>query len=290
VAGEPSAILVWSGTKPRRTVFNIPAGGLIVGRDLFETDDERISRQHARVTPVEGGFRIEDLKSTNGTYVEGHAQLHEPFILTKSPRFFRAARSVFVLTRDVEAADAFIDLPVSLLRMVRARTTQGQLHASAVIEALVVARREGTAYVLEMFSRSVASWVPRGKPLRAEDIWLSQPPSTAPGSMIRPFPTREDRATVQLLDKLEKALGMTLGAEIRPHGRGFVWGDQGDKKGVRRFEVDCTWGPTTGAEPGPAYYIHLYDDKHQFDRDKLRPLDDTVSIVKAWIKEGTLPS
>jgi hypothetical protein len=287
--GEPRAVLVWSGTKPRREVFPIPESGLIVGRDLFETDDERISRQHARVTPVANGFRIEDLKSTNGTYVEGPARLHEPFTVTKAPRFFRAARSVFVLTRDVDAHGAFFDLPPSLLRMVRARSTQGQLHASAVIDGLVEARRSGTVHVLEMFSRSVAAWVPRGKPLRAEDVWLSAPPSTAPGSMIRPFPTREDRATVKLLDRLETELGVSLGAEIRPHGRGFVWGDQGDK-GVRRFEVDCTWGPTTAAEPGPAYYIHLYNEKHQFDRDTLRSLDDTVAIVKAWIREGTLPS
>lgn len=287
--GEPRAVLVWSGTKPRREVFPIPAAGLIVGRDLFETDDERISRQHARVTPVEGGFRIEDLKSTNGTYVEGQAQLHDPFVVTKAPRFFRAARSVFVLTRDVDAESSFIDLPPSLLRMVRARTSQGQLHASAVIEALVVARRAGTVHVLEMFSRSVAAWVPRGKPLRADDIWLSQPPSTAPGSLIRPFPTREDRATVMLLDKLEKVLGVTLGAEVRPHGRGFVWGDQGGK-GPRRFEVDCTWDKTTADESGPAYNVHLFDDKHQFDRDRLRPLDDAVAILKAWITDGKLPS
>ncbi|HUS32210.1 MAG TPA: FHA domain-containing protein [Kofleriaceae bacterium] len=283
---EPHAVLVWSGTKPRREIFPIPPSGLVVGRDLFETDDERISRQHTRITPVPNGYRLEDLKTRHGTFVEGNAPLHEPFVVTKSPRFFRAARSVFILTRDVEAHGVLIDLPPSLLRMVRARSTQGQLHASAVIDSLVEARRSGLEHVLDMFARSVAAWIPRGRSLRADELWLTSPPSAAPGSKIRAFPTREDRATCMLLDKLEKEMGITLGGEMRPHGQGFVWGDQGDK-GKRRFEVDCTWG-NTGASEGPAYNIHLFDGKQELPRSTLRKLDDAVAIVKAWIADGRL--
>lgn len=252
---------------------------------MFETDDEHIGRQHTRVTPVAGGFRIEHIGNKNGTFVEGNAQLFEPFVLTKSPRFFRSARSVFVLTKDIEADRGLLELPESLLRLVRARCVQGHLHASAVIEALVVARQQGIEHVLEMFSRSVAAWVPRGKPLRADDISLRFAPATLP-RRIRPFPTREDRATVMLLDKLEKPLGLHVGFEIRPEGHGFVWGDQGDK-GRRRFEVHCTWA---NGESAPAYNVHLFDDKQKYARDRLRPLDDTVAVLKAWITDGIMPS
>jgi hypothetical protein len=264
----------------------------VVGRELVASDDEHISRQHTRVTVVDNGVRIEHVGNDNGTYVEGNAQLFEPFVVTKSPRFFRSARSVFVLTHDPEADAAFIELPASLLRMVRARSVQAQLHASAVIEALVVARREGTAYVLDMFSRSVAAWIPRGKPLRADEISLEGTPATGTPAaevrraMIRPYPTREDRATIKLVEMLEKELGLKLGYEIRPHGRGFVWGDQGTR-GRRRFEVDCTWA---NGDSAPAYSLHLFDERKKLDRDGLRPLDDTVAILKAWITEGTIRS
>lgn len=33
--------------------------------------DDRVSRQHFAVAPAEGGYHIQDLKSTNGTYVNG---------------------------------------------------------------------------------------------------------------------------------------------------------------------------------------------------------------------------
>jgi hypothetical protein len=285
VAGEFHAVLVWSGTRARFEKFAIPAEGLVVGREMFETDDEHISRQHTRITPVANGFRIEHLGNRNGTFVEGNAQLFEPFVLSKSPRFFRSARTVFVLTKDIEADRPLLELPAALLRMVRARCVQGHLHASAVIEALVVARKESTAYVLEMFSRSVAAWVPRGKPLRADDISLQEAPAAA-SARIRPFPTREDRATVMLVEKLETSLGLQLGYEMRPHGHGFVWGDQG-QKGRRRFEVDCTW---ENSENVAGYKLNLFDDKQKHARDTLRSLDDTVAILKAWITDGILPS
>ena len=48
--------------------------GLTIGRedDLGLTlDDVKVSRRHAKVIAVEGGFAIQDLGSTNGTLVNG---------------------------------------------------------------------------------------------------------------------------------------------------------------------------------------------------------------------------
>jgi pSer/pThr/pTyr-binding forkhead associated (FHA) protein len=47
-------------------------GPLVLGRDSSADvvlDDGQISRRHARVTPSNGGVVVEDLESTNGTFV-----------------------------------------------------------------------------------------------------------------------------------------------------------------------------------------------------------------------------
>src|SRR4051794_41866676 len=46
---------------------------LVIGREDagLVIDDPEISRRHARVAPVDGGVVVEDLGSTNGTFVNG---------------------------------------------------------------------------------------------------------------------------------------------------------------------------------------------------------------------------
>jgi pSer/pThr/pTyr-binding forkhead associated (FHA) protein len=60
----------------------IPVSGpLELGRDPGASaqllEDERVSRRHARLTPAEGGVLVEDLDSTNGTFVNGD-EIHSP--------------------------------------------------------------------------------------------------------------------------------------------------------------------------------------------------------------------
>jgi pSer/pThr/pTyr-binding forkhead associated (FHA) protein len=55
-------------------------GPLVLGRDSSADvvlDDGQISRRHARVTPSNGGVLVEDLESTNGTFVN-HDEVHAP--------------------------------------------------------------------------------------------------------------------------------------------------------------------------------------------------------------------
>jgi pSer/pThr/pTyr-binding forkhead associated (FHA) protein len=56
-------------------------GPLELGRDLGAggalSQDELVSRRHARVTPVDDGARVEDLDSRNGTFVDGD-QIYDP--------------------------------------------------------------------------------------------------------------------------------------------------------------------------------------------------------------------
>jgi len=53
---------------------------VVVGRDAAADvvlDDERVSRQHARITPQAGGAVVEDLDSRNGTFVN-REEIHSP--------------------------------------------------------------------------------------------------------------------------------------------------------------------------------------------------------------------
>jgi predicted component of type VI protein secretion system len=48
-------------------------GELVIGREgvAVTIEDSELSRRHAAIRPVEGGFEIEDLGSLNGTFVNG---------------------------------------------------------------------------------------------------------------------------------------------------------------------------------------------------------------------------
>jgi hypothetical protein len=48
-------------------------GELVIGREgvAVTIDDPELSRRHAVVRPIEGGFEVEDLGSLNGTFVNG---------------------------------------------------------------------------------------------------------------------------------------------------------------------------------------------------------------------------
>ena len=55
-------------------------GPVVLGRDESADvvlEDGQISRRHARVTPSGAGIVVEDLESTNGTFVN-HDEVHAP--------------------------------------------------------------------------------------------------------------------------------------------------------------------------------------------------------------------
>jgi len=68
----PSRLAVTSGPL-RGTTLPLPASGILVGRAPACTlvlDDEYTSSRHARVFPQYGEWWVEDLGSTNGTFVD----------------------------------------------------------------------------------------------------------------------------------------------------------------------------------------------------------------------------
>jgi transcriptional regulator of acetoin/glycerol metabolism len=94
-------VIVWTGVNPVVLAFRIPEAGLILGREILETTtDDRISRQHARVSYKDHRFVVTDLGSRNGTYAGGHALVDREVTVTP-PSVVRTGRTVSVLTADI---------------------------------------------------------------------------------------------------------------------------------------------------------------------------------------------
>ena len=99
-AGQPaaSALLVQAdGGKPRTVRL---AGSTVVGRAIecdLRLDDTYVSQQHARIFGKNGSWYVEDLGSTNGTFVN-EQRLAAPAMLAAGDRI-RVGTTVMELRR-----------------------------------------------------------------------------------------------------------------------------------------------------------------------------------------------
>jgi transcriptional regulator with PAS, ATPase and Fis domain len=94
-------LVVWSGAVPCTHTFRVPAGGLIIGRELLDTTtDDRISRQHAKIVWHDRRFVVTDLGSRTGTYAGGHPLVDREVTVTP-PSIVRTGRTVSVLVEDI---------------------------------------------------------------------------------------------------------------------------------------------------------------------------------------------
>ncbi|HKY84750.1 MAG TPA: FHA domain-containing protein [Anaerolineales bacterium] len=88
MADASSRLIVRTGPNPG-TVFDLTKEVTMLGRDVtndIPIGDAEISRQHARLTRTPGGVVLEDLGSTNGSFVNGER--------LASPRLLRAGDTV----------------------------------------------------------------------------------------------------------------------------------------------------------------------------------------------------
>lgn len=81
--GAPRVLMITAGSR-EGTALDLGAEPISIGRAPENTlvlDDDYVSGRHARIYPNDGTWVVEDLGSTNGTYVD-RARLTAPFVLT----------------------------------------------------------------------------------------------------------------------------------------------------------------------------------------------------------------
>lgn len=81
-------LVVLSGDRPGAMIVIGEGQDFVVGRTTeasYAIDDDSLSRRHARFFRLAGKYAIEDLKSTNGTFVDGN-KLAEPCFLEPGAR------------------------------------------------------------------------------------------------------------------------------------------------------------------------------------------------------------
>jgi transcriptional regulator with GAF, ATPase, and Fis domain len=100
---RPGLVVVWCGQAPVLRAIEIDDSGVVLGRELLASlgllDDDRLSRQHARLLAAPGGLVITDLGSRNGTHVAGTRIEREAWV--HGPVVIRAGRTIAVATPDV---------------------------------------------------------------------------------------------------------------------------------------------------------------------------------------------
>jgi len=107
-AGQPKApglVLILERERPTTLPFRLE-GPLEFGRESPQSlKDEHVSRRHARVALDEGGLRITDLGSRNGTFVDG-VQLRNEAVF-REPRVLRVGRNLLLFAPDVTPFERF---------------------------------------------------------------------------------------------------------------------------------------------------------------------------------------
>lgn len=77
-------LVVRKGPKPGQ-IFSLTTPTVIMGRDPLcdvTVNDAEVSRNHARLILTEAGYQVQDMGSTNGTFVDGKRLRGEPVLLT----------------------------------------------------------------------------------------------------------------------------------------------------------------------------------------------------------------
>lgn len=92
------------------------------GTDVVLTGDSLVSRRHARLTPTAAGVLVEDLDSSNGTFVNAD-QIHYPAVLSPGGELTIGVSVLELRTAAYVAATSVRPVPVGLT---------AQHHASSV--------------------------------------------------------------------------------------------------------------------------------------------------------------
>ena len=95
------------------TVFDLENETIIVGRDVTNDvilTDAEVSRRHSRLTLSPQGYVLEDLGSTNGTFVNGE-RLSGPYLLIPGDQIGFSQKLVVSFEMAPEAAAETVAVP-----------------------------------------------------------------------------------------------------------------------------------------------------------------------------------
>jgi DNA-binding NtrC family response regulator len=105
---RPGVVVVFSGATPLFYPFAVEVDApLLVGRGgpIGEVlRDDRVSREHAEISLLGGSWRVRDLGSRNGTFVDGVQVPAKGEVTVPSLRVIRAGDTVLVPSEDVASA------------------------------------------------------------------------------------------------------------------------------------------------------------------------------------------
>ena len=161
----PGVILAFSNGQPRCEPIPLKTDGVVLGRGAIAgtsiVDDGLMSRRHARVVFDGSSWIVEDLGSTNGTWIDGEPARGE--VRRESVRVIRAGTSVFLPMPDIRR---FLRWQVTVEKGVvkgpllqEAHETIGR--AAAVGDSLLVTGESGTGK--ELAARAFHALGPQGR-------------------------------------------------------------------------------------------------------------------------------
>ena len=105
-------LIMRSGPQPGKS-FELTKGELYIGRDIHNDvviNDAEVSRKHARLIMQAGGYVLEDLGSTNGTFVNGQ-RLMGPHVLRPNELIMLGENISLVFETSYEADATVIGAP-----------------------------------------------------------------------------------------------------------------------------------------------------------------------------------
>jgi predicted component of type VI protein secretion system len=152
---------------------------VVLGREgvAFTIDDSELSRRHAAVRPVSGGYEVEDLGSLNGTYVNG--KKIEGATRISGGDTLKLGQTVVRLEAERAAATVASAVPAAAAAMTATPATNGPAPDTAPTSPfgtyaapIGTGRRRGIAS--RQLGPMLASWAAVGATALALVIYFSQ--------------------------------------------------------------------------------------------------------------------
>ena len=115
MAEEIYQLVMRKGPKPGE-IISLATATAVLGRDPaceVYINDAEISRNHAKLTRSEAGYLIQDLGSTNGTFVDGRRLRGEPVLLTSGQTVIIGSNVLLVYEAMTNTGDPLLATMVS---------------------------------------------------------------------------------------------------------------------------------------------------------------------------------